>query len=255
MGDSTESTSVHVLDDAPPDPVQREPSHLAVLLALFAAIIVAAVVLSRVPTPPVPDQTNAIDAVGQLRDAVDLGVEADVLSVLANDAILTWPAGPPWGGPLSGSVELVTDPTRAQLLDHVAILGDYLAFHRALNGRTTLARCNVYSEPPAEAPWLADVLIRCDFSIESDLLTELLGDSVAPFGQMRFRVRDDKVAAVLVETWEERFSPIDFLTWIREERPETYEGLFQGRVTLPNYSAETAAKLVALAEEYASTIE
>ncbi len=250
MRSPAESEAVHVLEG--PMPARpRFPPWLA-LLALVVALAIAVAVLSRLSATEVPVDPEPIDAVQRLRDAVAAGEQSEVLAALTEDAVLTWPAGPPWGGPLSGSVELVTDPASAQILDHVAQLSDFLAFQRTLNAETRLRRCNVYSEADGPVAEFVDVWVRCDFSIHNDLLELLADEGVVPFGQMRFRISEDLVSVVLVETWEVRYSPIEFLTWIREQRPAVYESLLGGRMTLPNYGADSAADLVELASEYAA---
>ena len=250
-----ESSAVRVVDAPKPRVDRRKVRPWLSLLLLLTAVGITALLLSLAPTTAEVEHPDAIEAVKRLRDAVDQGSESDVRALLGEGAILTWPAGPPWGGPLSGSVELVTDPQNAQLLDHVARLADFLAFQQALTSETNLWRCNVYSRPPAAAPWLSDTLVQCTFSIESDLLRVLADDDVIPFGQMRFRVDGAVVTSVLVETWELRYSPIDFLTWIKEERPEPYGRIFSGRVTVPKYDATSAAEILDLATEYAALRE
>jgi hypothetical protein len=255
MEDAGEQPTVHVVDSAAAAGRSHDPQRLRALFVLVGVIAIAALVLSRIPNDPTSGPPEPIDVVARLEDAINRADPDDVRALLAEDAVLTWPAGPPWGGPLSGSVELVTEVVSTQLLDHVADLDDYLAFYAGIGGETALRRCTVYAQDPEISALVADARVICSFSIRSELLVRLSGDSAVPFGQMRFRIVGNEVAVVLVETWEERFSPIEFLSWIGDERPEAYAEVFSGRVTFPNYSAETAAEIMTLADEYAATLD
>jgi hypothetical protein len=252
MPDDRERQQVQVLSARAVRAAAPRPSPWVALALLALVAVFAAGVLSRVPDPEPEVAPAAVQAVSRLRDAIDSGSEDRVREVLADDAILTWPAGPPWGGPLSWSVELVTDSDGLALSQHVAALDDFLAFHDALNARTSLTRCRLPDADVLEPSLLFDTWVVCSFSLQSDLITALAPDDAAPVGQIRFRVEADKVAAVLVDSWNVTFPPFEYLRWIRAERPETYAGVFAGRYTQPKYGADTAAELLEIAAQFAA---
>jgi hypothetical protein len=242
--------AIRVLDAKTPSRSAGGPTRL-LFVVLVLALVGAAVVLSMVP---VTESTEALDPlvpVRQLRDAIDAGAGEEVLGVLADDAILTWPAGPPWGGPLSWSVELVTGAGHHDLSQHVADLDDFLAFYETLNGSTQLLRCNIADRPELAAV-LFDSWVTCDFSLANDLMAAMDAQASGAVGQMTFGVADDKVTSVLVDSWDVTVPPFAYIRWIHDRRPDQYAALFSGRVTLPKYGVDTAEELLDLASEFAA---
>lgn len=245
-----QSTSIRVLDRTD-DAIPPGPGHRALsVVALLACFLFAVTILGRIPEYERVELAGPIDIVGQLRDAFDSGAEASIEALLTDDAILTWPAGPPWGGPLSWSVELVTGNGQARLSNHRADLADFAAYYSALHGNTDLYRCNVTEVAPATPVPFYDTWVVCDFAMDNDLIAALDDEATTPLGRIRFGVVGDKISAVLVDSWDQTSPTFGYIRWIRDERPDSYEEIFSGRVTAPRYGADTAALLLELAAEY-----
>ncbi len=243
-------TAVRILSPAERDKQMAGGHRVLSVLALLVAMAFTVSVLVRVPEHPRPQVVGPVDIVRQLRDAIDGGVPAAVEDILTDGAILTWPAGPPWDGPLSGSVELVTSNGQARLSHHhSAALEDFLAFYATLNSSTELYRCNVSD---ASVGPFYDTWVACDFSLDNDLIAALNDGSATPVGRIRFAVLGNRISTVLVESWDLTSSAFGYLRWIKDERPASYESVFAGRLTSPSYGAETAARLLQLADEYAA---
>ncbi len=71
-------------------------------------------------------------------------------------------------------------------------------------------------------------------------------------GPIRFAVVAAEVTAVVVESWGVGFPNFDYVRWLVEDRPDSFESVFAGGFTLPHYGAVSAAELLDLAAQYAT---
>lgn len=250
-GWSHENGPIQVIGLSEPKPDPRLPGAKTRLLILLSVLVITGFILSRAE---LEQPTDGVDIVERFRVAFDEGSAAALAQLLADaPTILTWSAGPPWGGTIQRAVELMPTASEPKLL-HMAALDDYLAFHRALNGHTELAGCRASLPDSAPAALLYDEWVTCDFAASNGLLRVLSPDAPLSAGRMRVGLADGKIRAVLVESWHSPMVvPLDFLLWIRAERPNAAKHVLAERLTIPNYGADAAEQLLDLAQAYVAT--
>lgn len=235
-------------DDFPPLLVINEPEppaepfRLRPLLVIGIALVfvlqltVLAETGERGPTQVVDDFVNAFNegnatAVGEL--------------LVDEPSIVSWPAGPPWGGVLQWTLELLP-AGRTPRLTHSADLDQYVAYHHTLNGSIELEACR----EEARADGAIRQWIECRFVLANDLARLLEPDAPAGRGELRFSVVGNQIDAVVVESWQQPApSGVGLLVWMNAQHPDT-AGLLEGRVTVSDYRTETARSLLAFAEMF-----
>ena len=253
MGESTDpvaSTPIRtVTDPARPDAPRLPRGKLVAALGFVVVLLAGLVIAGYETNRPV----DPLDAAERFRIGFDEGSFAEVAeSMSANPTVLTWPAGPPWGGPMRWTLELITNGD-GPVIDHVAHLNDCIAFHQALNGQTALGRCDVTDPRRGTHSALYDAWVTCEFASSNDLLVALSPEVPSSIGIIRFGVDNNKVWAVILESWlAPVYSPVDFLLWIRDERSDVFAEVLADRLTVPNYGADSANRLLTMAEVYAS---